>query len=33
MVREDNRSLNFAARFGEEAHHYGLFSQTLADSA
>ncbi len=29
MVREDNRSLNFAARFGEEAHHYGLFSQTL----
>jgi hypothetical protein len=29
MVREDNRSLNFAARFGEEPHHYGLFSAAL----
>ena len=29
MVREDNPSLRFAARFGPQARHYGLYKQML----
>lgn len=29
LVREDNRSLNFAARHAAETHHYALYQQSL----
>jgi hypothetical protein len=29
MVREDNPSYRFAARFGDQARHYGLYWKTL----